>query len=65
MKAPFRIRNRSLTVALLFIIITEMIERWGLALELLEVNFAVEIVVGDLSGDHILRAILDDWYEVY
>lgn len=64
LKAPFRIRNRSLTITLLLIVIIEQFEKWGLAMELMEANFCVEIVIGNLSGDHNLRVTLDNWYEL-
>ncbi|KAM3728941.1 Mpv17-like protein [Dirofilaria immitis] len=63
-KSPFWIQNRSVTVALLIITILQLLEKWGLAVELFEINFKIIFVVDNIDNDCNLRIILNNWYKI-
>uniref|UniRef100_A0A0R3RWI7 G_PROTEIN_RECEP_F1_2 domain-containing protein n=1 Tax=Elaeophora elaphi TaxID=1147741 RepID=A0A0R3RWI7_9BILA len=56
--------NRSLSAALLIIAFLEVFGKWGLAVELLEANFHIVIVMDDVDYDYLLRTFLKSWYKV-
>ncbi|CAG9540743.1 unnamed protein product [Cercopithifilaria johnstoni] len=57
-------RDRSLIAALLIITSVELFEKWGLAMELLEANFHIVIVIGNIEDDYHLRAFFMNWYKI-
>lgn len=63
-KSLFWMHNRSLTIALLIITFLQLFEKWGLALELLEANFRIVFIMGNIDDDYRLRVFLKNWYEV-
>ncbi|VDN90782.1 unnamed protein product [Brugia pahangi] len=60
----FRVHNRSLKMALLIINFFQLIEKWGLAVELFEANFHIVIVVDNNNDNYYLRIILNNLYEI-
>uniref|UniRef100_A0A8R1TR97 G-protein coupled receptors family 1 profile domain-containing protein n=1 Tax=Onchocerca volvulus TaxID=6282 RepID=A0A8R1TR97_ONCVO len=63
-KSPFWIQNRSVTMSLLIITILQLFEKWGLAVELIEANFHIVIIIGNNEGDYNLRVVLKNWYKI-
>ncbi|VDO77593.1 unnamed protein product [Onchocerca flexuosa] len=63
-KSSFWIQNRSITMSLLIITILQLFEKWGLAVELLEANFHIVIIIGNTDDDYNLRVFLKNWYKV-
>lgn len=54
----------SCSLAFLFILTLQFIEKFGFVLELLKSNFKFEIVTGSSEGDEVLREVLRSFYAV-
>lgn len=53
------------SIALVLIVLLDIIQKFGLFLELLKINFMFEIVIGEQESDAVLTNILNFYYEVF